>query len=283
MNKGFVVLHRKITEWEWYSDTNTFRVFLHLLLTANHRPSRFRGHPVERGQIVIGRKALARTLKLSEREIRTAIQHLKSTGELTIKTTNRFSIATLTKYAFYQDRKQKTTSQTTSQAANKRPASDQQATTSKQCNNINNILIPSVEINSTVAKVEKPAAKKVNGWAIWVDINRARNRADPIPTGADTKAAKTLVSHIKDLQTIKDVMGLFLDDDDQYLQRNGHALRLISGRVNAYINQAENLFSVPDDDEALAVIMKIEDEVAAEEQAKREKQSGNTNRPASAN
>lgn len=274
MNKGFVVLHRKITEWEWYSDVNTFRVFLHLLLTANHKPSRFRGHPVERGQIVIGRKALARTLKLSEREIRTAIQHLKSTGELTIKTTNRFSIATLTKYAFYQDRKTKTTSQATSQATNKRPASDQQATTSKQCNNVNNILIPSAV---------KTTGAKINGWAIWVDINRARNRADPIPTGADTKAAKMLVDHIKDIQTIKDVMGLFLDDDDNYLQRNGHALRLISGRINAYINQAENLFSVPDDDEALAVIMKIEDEVAAEEQAQREKQSGNINRPAGAN
>lgn len=279
MNKGFVVLHRKITEWEWYSDANTFRVFLHLLLTANHKPSRFRGFEIRRGEIVIGRKSLAKQLKLSEQEIRTAIEHLKSTNEITTKSTNRFTIATLTKYEFYQDKKTKSTN---NQPANQ-PTINQQSTTSKQCNNINNILIPSVEINSTVAKVEKPAAKKVNGWAIWVDINRARNRADPIPTGADTKAAKTLVSHIKDLQTIKDVMGLFLDDDDQYLQRNGHALRLISGRVNAYINQAENLFSVPDDDEALAVIMKIEDEVAAEEQAKREKQSGNTNRPASAN
>lgn len=143
-------------------------------------------------------------------------------------------------------------------------------------------IIPSVEINSTAAKIEKPAVK-LNGWAIWVDVNRARNRADPIPNGADTKAAKMLVDHIKDIQTIKDVMGLYLDDDDNYLQRNGHALRLISGRINAYINQAENLFSVPDDDEALAVIMKIEDEVAAEEQAQREKQSGNINRPAGAN
>ncbi len=33
MNKGFVVLHRKNTEWEWYSDTNVFRVFTHLRIT----------------------------------------------------------------------------------------------------------------------------------------------------------------------------------------------------------------------------------------------------------
>ena len=85
MNKGFVVLHRKITEWEWYSDTNTLRVFLHLLLTANHKPSKFRGFEVGRGQIIIGRKALAENLNLTEREVRTAIDHLKTTGELTIK------------------------------------------------------------------------------------------------------------------------------------------------------------------------------------------------------
>ncbi len=138
MNKGFVVLHRKITEWEWYSDTNTFRVFLHLLLTANHKPSKFRGFEVGRGQIIIGRKALAENLNLTEREVRTAIEHLKTTGELTIKTTNRFSIATLTKYWVYQDKKPKTTSQTTSQTTDKRPTNDQQTTTSKQCNNINN-------------------------------------------------------------------------------------------------------------------------------------------------
>lgn len=139
-----------------------------------------------------------------------------------------------------------------------------------------------IEIQN-ISSDEEKTKKKLNAWGIWVDINRARKRADPIPTGADTKAAKMLLSHIKDLQTIKDVMGLFLDDDDQYLQRNGHALRLISGRINAYINQAENLFSVPDDDEALAVIMKIKDEVAAEEQAEHEKQSGNISRPTGAN
>jgi hypothetical protein len=138
MNTGFVVIHRKIMEWEWYSDTNTFRVFLHLLLKANHKPTKFRGFEIGRGQVIIGRKALAKTLKLSEREVRTAIEHLKMTGELTIKSTHRFSGATLTKYTLYQDRKPRTTSQATSQATSKRPASDQQATTSKQCNNVNN-------------------------------------------------------------------------------------------------------------------------------------------------
>ena len=38
---GWIKIHRQILEWEWYSDTNTFRVFLHLLLKANHKEKKY--------------------------------------------------------------------------------------------------------------------------------------------------------------------------------------------------------------------------------------------------
>jgi len=168
MNKGFVVLHRKITEWEWYSDTNTFRVFLHLLLTANHKPSKFRGFEVDRGQVIIGRKALAKNLHLSEQAVRTSLEHLKSTGEITIKSTNRFSIATLIKYGFYQDRKPKSTSKTTSQSTNNQPTINQQVTTSKQCNNVNNenkeeqtIILPTNQLDEPIHAYPEPSRAMV--------------------------------------------------------------------------------------------------------------------------
>ena len=66
---GWIKLHRKITEWEWYSDANTFRVFMHLLLTANYEDKRWRNIDVKRGQIITGRMELAQTLRLSERQI----------------------------------------------------------------------------------------------------------------------------------------------------------------------------------------------------------------------
>jgi hypothetical protein len=91
-------------KWGWYTDGNTARVFLHLLLSANYEPSEYLGHTVGWGQVVFGRKALAEHLKLSEQEIRTAIVHLKLTEEISVKTTNQFSIATITNYSKYQDR-----------------------------------------------------------------------------------------------------------------------------------------------------------------------------------
>jgi len=122
---------------------------------------------------------------------------------------------------------------------------------------------------------KKPAAEKVNGWAIWVDINRERNRVDPIPAGPDTKAAKFLTDNIDGIQAVKDVMRLFLDDGDPFLQRNGHALRHITGRVNAYLNLADQMFGGGDADD-ISDILAIEEQIAKQEAEERErKQNGN--------
>lgn len=100
---GWIKLHRKITEWEWYGDANTFRVFMHLLLTANYEDKRWRNIDVKRGQIVTGRMELAQTLSLSERQIRTALDKLKMSGVIAIKTTNQYSLITVENYSCFQD------------------------------------------------------------------------------------------------------------------------------------------------------------------------------------
>ena len=102
VRSGWVKLHRKFTEWGWYSDENTKSVFLHLLLTANFEPSEFHGRRIEKGQSVFGLLSLSKLLLLSIQEVRTAIDHLKATGEITVQTTNKFSIATIVKYSDYQ-------------------------------------------------------------------------------------------------------------------------------------------------------------------------------------
>lgn len=99
---GWIKLYRKITEWEWYTDSNIFRVFLHLLLNANHKPKRWRGIIIGRGQLITSRKLLSKQLKISEQSIRTSLIRLKSTNEIIIKTTNKFSLITICNYDSYQ-------------------------------------------------------------------------------------------------------------------------------------------------------------------------------------
>ncbi|MBQ5686491.1 MAG: hypothetical protein IIV23_02215, partial [Ruminococcus sp.] len=50
LDGGYIKLHRKLTKWEWYHNANTFRVFIHLLLTANYEPRRFEGKVIDIGQ-----------------------------------------------------------------------------------------------------------------------------------------------------------------------------------------------------------------------------------------
>jgi len=106
-------------------------LFIHLLLKANHEPGRWQGIEIKRGQLVTGRKQLSKETGISERSIRTCINRLKSTSELTSKTTNRFSIITLCNYDSYQAVDYINDQQNDQPTANKRPASDQQPTTNK--------------------------------------------------------------------------------------------------------------------------------------------------------
>lgn len=111
---GFISLHRKLTEWEWYTDQNTKSVFIHLLLMASWKDTKWKGIVIKRGEVVTGRKSLSKSLGISQRAIRTSLNHLKTTNEVTIKTTNRYSVISIKNYDDYQRNDQPAVQQTTS-------------------------------------------------------------------------------------------------------------------------------------------------------------------------
>ena len=59
IEEGFIKLHRKMLQWEWYTDINTKTVFLHCLFMANWKDSRFMGVDVPRGSLVSSYTQLA--------------------------------------------------------------------------------------------------------------------------------------------------------------------------------------------------------------------------------
>ena len=105
--QGFIKLHRQITEWEWYSNINVCRLFIHCLLKANHKDNKWQGIVIERGSFITSIENLAFETGLSGQQIRTALNKLKSTGEITSKTTNRYSVISIKNWDMYQvDNKQ---------------------------------------------------------------------------------------------------------------------------------------------------------------------------------
>ena len=118
---GFVKLHRKMIEWGWYSDCVVKDVFIHILMVATFKPTKYLGYDLKPGQAVIGRKKLAEELGFTEQQVRTALKKLESTGEISLFSTNRFTIATVENWEFYQgdcDTEQPTDNQ---QITNKQP------------------------------------------------------------------------------------------------------------------------------------------------------------------
>lgn len=99
---GWIKIHRKFLDWEWYDDINTKSLFLHLLLTANYQDKNWRGINVKRGQVITGLFSLSEQTRLSVQQLRTSLKKLESTGEISRKATNQYTIITLCKYETYQ-------------------------------------------------------------------------------------------------------------------------------------------------------------------------------------
>ena len=130
MNNGWVKLHRSLLDWEWYGDTNVTRLFLHLLLKANHKDKSWQGNTVKAGQLITGRKVLSKETGLTEQQIRSSLDKLKSTNEITIESTSRYSMITVVAWDSYQQNSQELTSD--------QPTDNQQITTNKKVNNEKN-------------------------------------------------------------------------------------------------------------------------------------------------
>ena len=99
---GFIKLHRKLIAWGWYQDYVVKDVFLHLLLTANFKETSWRSTTLKEGQLVTSYKHLSEDLGFSVQKIRTAIDKLKSTGEITTESTNKYTVITVVNWADYQ-------------------------------------------------------------------------------------------------------------------------------------------------------------------------------------
>lgn len=133
--EGWICLYKKLVNWEWYQDGNTCRLFIHLLLLANYEDKYWQGQLIKRGQLVTSLEHLSDDLGLSVQQIRTSIKKLKSTGEITSKATNKYTLVTVERYEDYQSNEEKATNKIT----NEQQTNNKQITTTNNITNINKI------------------------------------------------------------------------------------------------------------------------------------------------
>lgn len=139
MYRGFITLHRKMTQWEWYTDNPTKSLFIHLLLTANHEDKKWRGQLIKRGQLITSLQHLSDETGLTVQQVRRAVKNLRLTDEITTTTTNKWTLITVEKYSDYQDKPEEENKQTTGKRTNGEQTKNKQRTTNNNVNNVNHV------------------------------------------------------------------------------------------------------------------------------------------------
>lgn len=201
---NFIKIDRKITKWEWWSDINTFRVFVYMLISAYWKDGNYKGVPIPRGSFPSSISDLARETNLTENEIRTTLKHLKSTGEITSKSTNKFTVFSINNYDLYQTINEQDYMQITGKITNESQTINKQLTSPilKEYKNIKNIKntknniedfypdneelnIAFKEFVTMRNKIKKPLATKQA-------IARMMNRLEKLSSGDDYLAIKIL-------------------------------------------------------------------------------------------
>ena len=103
---AYIKIYRKLLNWEWYTDVNATKLFLHCLLKANWKPGRWKGISYEAGEFITSLPSLAKETGLTVRQVRTALTKLKSTGEVTDRVTGQNEpkgrVITVIKWHLYQ-------------------------------------------------------------------------------------------------------------------------------------------------------------------------------------
>ena len=88
-------------EWEWYENTNVFRLFYHCLLHTNLEDKRYCGRNIKAGQFVSSITRISAETGLTESQVRTALKKLKETGYISTISTNKYTIYTVNGYQNY--------------------------------------------------------------------------------------------------------------------------------------------------------------------------------------
>jgi len=220
MDRGYIKLWRAIEEWDWYHDNETYAAFTKMLMMANWQDKQWQGTLIRRGSFVSSREKLAAKLGLTQRGFRTILNSLKTTSEVTTKSTNKFTIYTIVNYNKYQSDEEKATSKMTSKRSNERPATDQQPTTTKEVKEVKALKEEKKTTMSSQAPTSPETASKYplkDAVQVFASAYASATGSKYTPQWArDCKLMRTLFSAGEGLEGIAALAGRFFAPEHSF-------------------------------------------------------------------
>jgi hypothetical protein len=192
VHRGYIKLWRKIFDSGIQHDPATFMLWIWILCNVTRKPLNYiaRGQKIrlEPGELIVGRKKLSKELMVSEQSIRTCIKNLKNWENLTIRSTNRFSIIKVINWELYQEQETQINQQINQELTSSQPAANHK-TRSKEVKNVKN-------------RTKESGGNGIPEWIptqIWADFKefRIRKRA-PLTS----RAIKGIVTKLESLRLV---------------------------------------------------------------------------------
>lgn len=138
MDQGWITLHRKLQDWEWYTSPNHVFFLIHLLLKANHKDGKWRGHSYKRGDVLTSLSKLQDETGLSKQNIRTILKNLDKTGEINTLPNTKLTHISICKYDIYQRLGDQPNTPTNTELTQSQHTPNTDLTTNNNDNNYNN-------------------------------------------------------------------------------------------------------------------------------------------------
>jgi hypothetical protein len=128
MHRGYILLWRKVEDSGWIKNHKLRAFWSWCLIKATYKKRKVivgvQEIELEPGQFIFGRKSASEQTDISERSIRTFIDFLVKSQNMTIKTTNKFSIISIVNWDIYQNIDYQNDQQNDQQLTNNRPTTD---------------------------------------------------------------------------------------------------------------------------------------------------------------
>lgn len=125
MDRGYVKLWRRSISSGWIRKHDLWVFWTYCLMKASHKRHKVlignQQVELEPGQFPFGRRIASEETGLSERKIRSSLDCLKNLGNVTIKSTNKFSIITVVNWDIYQGDKAENDQLNDQRATSNRP------------------------------------------------------------------------------------------------------------------------------------------------------------------
>lgn len=99
---GFIIISRKIRDWEWWDDASVTCVWLHILINANYKDKNWHGVEIPRGSFITSIRHLSEECGISVMTVRRCLKCLEQTGEIKTERTHQGTHIYVLNYAKYQ-------------------------------------------------------------------------------------------------------------------------------------------------------------------------------------